>query len=334
MRRGATTAFRAAPSLGSRGAIAQRGRSHLVDEWIGCEVEIGWSAGRRRLGADRDGVAVRRRVRAHLPGFVHPRQLAGDAPPGALVGRRASHRAAGDSARVLSLWNRLEIPPILPERYGRVMLLCEGAVLSAARCISTHLGRKTMAREEYLFTSESVTEGHPDKIADQISDAVLDAILAQDPTGRVACETLLTTGLVVVAGEITTSCYVDIPKIARETIKGVGLHARQVRLRLRDLRGHHRHRRAVGRHRHGRGQAGGRRPGADVRLRVHGDRGADAAAHHARAQAGAAPDRGAAERRARLPPARRQEPGVGRATWTASPSPSRRWSSRPSTAPT
>ena len=79
-----------------------------------------------------------------------------------------------------------------------------------------------MAREEYLFTSESVTEGHPDKIADQISDAVLDAIVAQDPTGRVACETLLTTGLVVVAGEITTSCYVDIPRIARETIKAVG----------------------------------------------------------------------------------------------------------------
>jgi S-adenosylmethionine synthetase len=79
-----------------------------------------------------------------------------------------------------------------------------------------------MAREEYLFSSESVTEGHPDKIADQISDAVLDAILAQDPTGRVACETLLTTGLVVVAGEITTSCYVDIPRIARETIRQVG----------------------------------------------------------------------------------------------------------------
>ncbi len=79
-----------------------------------------------------------------------------------------------------------------------------------------------MAREEYLFTSESVTEGHPDKIADQISDAVLDAILAQDPTGRVACESLLTTGLVVVAGEITTSCYVDIPRVARETIREVG----------------------------------------------------------------------------------------------------------------
>ena len=79
-----------------------------------------------------------------------------------------------------------------------------------------------MARDEYLFTSESVTEGHPDKIADQISDAVLDAIITQDPTGRVACESLLTTGLVVVAGEITTSCYVDIPRIARDTIRQVG----------------------------------------------------------------------------------------------------------------
>src|SRR5206468_12289536 len=78
-----------------------------------------------------------------------------------------------------------------------------------------------MAREEYLFTSESVTEGHPDKIADQISDAVLDAIIRQDPTGRVACEPLLTTGLVVVAGEITTTCYVDIPRTARETIREV-----------------------------------------------------------------------------------------------------------------
>jgi len=79
-----------------------------------------------------------------------------------------------------------------------------------------------MPGEEFLFTSESVTEGHPDKIADQISDAVLDAIIAQDPTGRVACESLLTTGLVVVAGEITTSCYVDIPRVARETIREVG----------------------------------------------------------------------------------------------------------------
>ena len=74
----------------------------------------------------------------------------------------------------------------------------------------------------HLFTSESVTEGHPDKIADQISDSILDAILAQDPVGRVACETLVTTGLAMIAGEITTSCYVDFPSIVRETIKEVG----------------------------------------------------------------------------------------------------------------
>ncbi|HEX2047255.1 MAG TPA: methionine adenosyltransferase [Acidimicrobiales bacterium] len=74
----------------------------------------------------------------------------------------------------------------------------------------------------YTFTSESVTEGHPDKMADQVSDAILDAILAEDATGRVACETLLTTGLVVVAGEITTSAYVDIPKIVRQTVCGIG----------------------------------------------------------------------------------------------------------------
>jgi len=79
-----------------------------------------------------------------------------------------------------------------------------------------------MKKEEYLFTSESVTEGHPDKIADQISDAILDAILEKDPEGRVACETLVTTGLIFIAGEITTKCYVDIPRIARQTIKEIG----------------------------------------------------------------------------------------------------------------
>ena len=77
-----------------------------------------------------------------------------------------------------------------------------------------------MARR--TFSSESVTEGHPDKMADQISDAILDAILSEDPNGRVACETLVTTGLCVIAGEITTSAYVDIPKIARETINEIG----------------------------------------------------------------------------------------------------------------
>lgn len=76
--------------------------------------------------------------------------------------------------------------------------------------------------ERYLFTSESVTEGHPDKIADQISDAILDAIMAEDPLSRVACETLLTTGLVFVSGEITTNCYVDIPTIVRSTLLDIG----------------------------------------------------------------------------------------------------------------
>src|SRR6188472_2302417 len=79
-----------------------------------------------------------------------------------------------------------------------------------------------MAAREFLFTSESVTEGHPDKVADQISDAVLDAVLADDPSGRVACETLITTGLVVVAGEITTETYVDIPALVRKKIAEIG----------------------------------------------------------------------------------------------------------------
>jgi S-adenosylmethionine synthetase len=74
----------------------------------------------------------------------------------------------------------------------------------------------------YLFTSESVTEGHPDKLADQISDAVLDAVLSDDPMGRVACETLVTTGVVLVAGEITTETYVDVPKVVRDTVTGIG----------------------------------------------------------------------------------------------------------------
>src|SRR5947209_16665517 len=75
---------------------------------------------------------------------------------------------------------------------------------------------------EFLFTSESVTEGHPDKVADQISDGVLDAVMADDPAGRVACETLVNTGLVVVSGEMTTETYVDIPQVARDTIERIG----------------------------------------------------------------------------------------------------------------
>jgi S-adenosylmethionine synthetase len=84
------------------------------------------------------------------------------------------------------------------------------------------LGFRPMSEHSFSFTSESVTEGHPDKVADQISDSVLDAVLAEDPNGRVACETLITTGLVVVAGEITTKVYVDITRLVRERIAAIG----------------------------------------------------------------------------------------------------------------
>jgi len=85
-----------------------------------------------------------------------------------------------------------------------------------------------MSNETFFFTSESVTEGHPDKVADAISDAILDAILEKDTNGRVACETLVTTGLAFIAGEITTSCYVDMPEIIRNTIRDIGYHSSQM----------------------------------------------------------------------------------------------------------
>ncbi|MBF0450510.1 MAG: methionine adenosyltransferase [Candidatus Magnetomorum sp.] len=85
-----------------------------------------------------------------------------------------------------------------------------------------------MNGEKYLFTSESVTEGHPDKVADAISDSILDAIISQDKNCRVACETLVTTGLIFIAGEITTSCYVDMPQIARDRVKEIGYHSSQM----------------------------------------------------------------------------------------------------------
>ena len=85
-----------------------------------------------------------------------------------------------------------------------------------------------MSKETYLFTSESVTEGHPDKVADAISDAILDQIMRNDKNCRVACETLVTTGLAFIAGEITTSCYVDMPEVVRETIRDIGYHSSQM----------------------------------------------------------------------------------------------------------
>ena len=79
-----------------------------------------------------------------------------------------------------------------------------------------------MTSKKFLFTSESVTEGHPDKVCDQISDAILDEFLTKDPSSRVAAETLATTGMVLVSGEITSSCYVDIPQIVRNTVRNIG----------------------------------------------------------------------------------------------------------------
>ena len=162
-----------------------------------------------------------------------------------------------------------------------------------------------------LFTSESVTEGHPDKICDQISDAILDAMLAQDPGSRVAVETMVTTGLVHVAGEVTTEAYVEIPSIVRETVLGIGYDSStkgfdgascgvEVSIgaavaghrpgRRHGLREPHRHRRPAG-------QAGRRRPGPDVRLRLPGHRRAHAAADLPGPPAGRAAHRGPQGRR-------------------------------------
>jgi S-adenosylmethionine synthetase len=106
---------------------------------------------------------------------------------------------------------------ILNSLTSGVLLDCHNRSYKAPR----KRGEKNMSIRK-LFTSESVTEGHPDKICDNISDAVLDAIITQDPNARVACETAVTTGLVLVMGEITTECYVDIPKVVRQTIREIG----------------------------------------------------------------------------------------------------------------
>jgi S-adenosylmethionine synthetase len=126
----------------------------------------------------------------------------------------------------------------------------------------------------FLFTSESVTEGHPDKVADAISDSILDAIMAQDKRCRVACETLVTTGLAFIAGEITTECYVDMPQIVRETIKDIGYHSSQMGFDWRTCSvvtsiDHQSPDIAQGVNT-GEGliqRSGGRRPGIDVRIR-------------------------------------------------------------------
>ena len=142
------------------------------------------------------------------------------------------------------------------------------------------------SRARHLFTSESVTEGHPDKIADQISDAILDAILAKDPMSRVACETLVTTGLGDRRGGDHDDGGDRLPGGRPVDDQRSGLRPRQVWLRRRDVRGAVVDPQPVAGHRDGGGHRRGGRPGPDVRVRVHGDRGADAAADHAGAQAG------------------------------------------------
>ena len=199
-----------------------------------------------------------------------------------------------------------------------------------------------MSAREFLFTSESVTEGHPDKVADQVSDAVLDAVLRDDPDGRVACETLITTGLVVVAGEITTKTYVDVVERRARDDPRDRLHRLRVRVRREHVRRRRRDRPAVARHRAGRrrvvrGAARPRRrrsarprrrgrPGDDVRLRVERDAGADADADRARAPDLQAPRRRAQGGRDRLPAsrtARRRSRSATRSTSTGGRRPSR-----------
>ena len=149
----------------------------------------------------------------------------------------------------------------------------------------------------YLFTSESVTEGHPDKIADQVSDAVLDAVLTDDPTGRVACETLLTTGLIVLAGELTTHrCLGDFAEVAREAVRDVGYTRAKYGFDCETC--------AVVSSLHGQSPdiamgvdpGWGRRPRVDVWVRMLGDRGIDAVADHVGASPGTRVVRGAALR--------------------------------------
>ena len=169
---------------------------------------------------------------------------------------------------------------------------------------------------DFLFTSESVSEGHPDKVADQISDAILDAIFKQDPRSRVAAETLTNTGLVVLAGEITTNAHVDYIQVARDTIKRIGYDNTEygidykgcaVLVGLRQAEQRHRAGRRPGERRppeHRR-----RRPGPDVRLRLRRDARADAGADLLRAPPGRAPGAAAPRRPHAVPAPRRQEPG-------------------------
>ena len=179
--------------------------------------------------------------------------------------------------------------------------------------------------EKFLFTSESVTKGHPDKIADQISDAVLDSLLTDDPKGRVACETLVTTGLVVVAGEITTTTYVRLLRNSPAKPSRKSATPAPNWLRRRNLRRHLHHPQPISRHRHRRRYRRRRRPGPDVRLRLRRNPRADAHADPTRPQPHAQARRSPQAECRQLAPPRRQIPGHHRIyRWPSHPRAHRR----------
>ena len=191
---------------------------------------------------------------------------------------------------------------------------------------------------DYLFTSESVSEGHPDKVADQISDVVLDAILKDDPRGRVACETLVKTGVVIVAGEVTTSAWVDVEALVRKTVLDIGYNHSDMGFDgascgVLNIIGKQSPDIAQGVDRKDERQPGRRGPGPDVRLRDQRDRRADAGADHPCSPAGEAPGAGAQVRQAPLAAAGCEEPGHAALRGSTSPWASRQWCSPRSTAP-
>ena len=198
-----------------------------------------------------------------------------------------------------------------------------------------------MPIKDFLFTSESVSEGHPDKMCDQISDAVLDALIAEDPNSRVALETLVKTGLIVMAGEITSKHSPDFIKIARKTATRYRLRQRRSRLQRQYVRGADRDRAAIARHLAGRYRGRGsfqgarrRRPGPDVRLCLRRNPRINAAADRAGPSPDGEPDAPAQGKETRFPAPRRQKPGDGALCQRPSGRRQHAWSSRPSTAPT
>ena len=220
--------------------------------------------GQRRLG--RPGVRpAGQRASSCSPPTARP-------PSCRAAPRTPSPRASGPSSRPrLPRRRRYGRSPPQPPRRRSAPAGNVAAAVAARRAGSDRLDQPT-AREyrvpRRLFTSESVTEGHPDKIADQISDSILDAMLAQDPRSRVAVETLITTGQVHIAGEVTTAGYVDIAAIVRETVLRHRLRLLAQGLRRRLLRRQRLHRRAVARHRPGRRhRLRGRAPPAPPRTR-------------------------------------------------------------------